>query len=97
MATSAKTEILTVRIAPRLLRAVKERARRAGRSVSSEVVMLLEAEVEGRRRRRTIAPISGWLSEQTVPTEVEGFRKARRRASAGLTSAVRAKARRARS
>jgi hypothetical protein len=95
MATSPKTEILTVRIAPRLLNAVKERARRAGRSVSSEVVMLLEAEVDARKPRRAIAPISGWLSDETVPTEVEGFRKARRRTSAELTSAVRAKGRRA--
>ena len=95
MASSAKTEILTVRIAPRLLNAVKERARRAGRSVSSEVVMLLQSEVDVDKPRRAIAPIGGWLSQEVVPTEAEEFRKGRRRVSAQLTSAVRAKARRA--
>jgi hypothetical protein len=42
----AATAVMTVRIDPALLRALKRKAEREGRSVSAEVVRLVRAEVE---------------------------------------------------
>ncbi len=41
----AKTSVMTLRIDPELLAAVKARAKRLGRSASAEVVFLLEREL----------------------------------------------------
>lgn len=94
MAVSAKTEILTVRIEPRLLKILRKRARVGGRSVSAEVVRVLQADVEENEPRRTIAPITGWLSAETPPETSEGLRELRQAASRRLSKAITAKARR---
>jgi hypothetical protein len=76
------TTIMTVRIAPELLSALKKWAKREGRSVSAEVVRLIAKEVEPvpiAQPRRTM----GMFSEFEAP-DLDDFMAVRRLATAAL-------------
>jgi len=87
--------VVSVRIAPALLRAVRARGRAEGRSVSGEIVSVLRAQVEVKPATpRKSQPITGWLHHLDVPKNHEEFRQGRREASARLLGAVAGPARR---
>jgi len=94
VANVVRSKILSVRIEPELLAAVKARARRNGRSVSSEIVFLVRSSVEATPARASIKPISGWLRDMDVSEDIDDFREARTQASAKLLESVRRKAQR---
>jgi hypothetical protein len=95
MARSVQSKVVSLRIDDELLKAVRERARIEGRSVSGEIVFLVRERVAaGRGNKKKAQRITGWLSDRPVPNEHADFRADRARASAQLARAVRRKARR---
>jgi hypothetical protein len=82
MGEQARTTVVSVRIAPALLRAVRAQARAEGRSVSGEIVSIVRARMSAQPKRKSLLPITGWLAELDVPETHAEFREARRRASA---------------
>jgi hypothetical protein len=88
---SYKGRVISIRIDDDLLRAVRERAMREGRSLSGEIVFVLRDRVktEPQRPRR---PITGWLRHLAAPETHAEFRSGRQRASTELYRAVRRKA-----
>jgi hypothetical protein len=78
--------VMTLRIDPELLAALKARAAREGRSVSAEVVRLIKHEVEPvqhQRARRTST--MGMFAEFEAPT-LEEFKRLRARFSARVAA-----------
>jgi hypothetical protein len=95
MSAGKPSQVLSIRIDPDLLEAVRERATAEGRSVSGEIVFLVRQHLDTPRpTRRPSRPITGWLAELDVPTEHSTFREARARASAALARAVSRKGKR---
>jgi hypothetical protein len=84
MAEQERTTVVSVRIAPSLLRAVRAQARAEGRSVSGEIVAMVRARISAQPKRKSVLPITGWLARLDVPETHAEFRKARREASARL-------------
>lgn len=85
--------VLSIRIDPDLLEAVRERARTEGRSVSGEVVFIVRNEIEARpAANEKPRPISGWLGRRDSPETHAGFQKGRAAISANLLRAVRRRA-----
>jgi hypothetical protein len=81
--------VVSVRIAPALLRAVRALARAEGRSTSGKIVSILRAQVEAEPATpRKSQPITGWLHHLDVPENHEQFRQGRHEASARLLRAV---------
>jgi len=83
------TEVLSLRISSDLLQAVRERAKADGRSVSKQIVSLLQEQMGGHVSAALSRPISGWLSHIESPETLAEFRLARRSASAALIRSVR--------
>lgn len=75
--------MVTLRIEPELLAALKRRAEREGRSVSAEVVRLIRREVEALPRAEPPKPTMGMFPDHEAP-DLEVFREARHAASAKL-------------
>jgi hypothetical protein len=64
--------IMTLRVTPELLQALKEKAAREGRSVSAEVVRLIARDVEPRRvRRAKRTSTMGMFADFEAPTLAE--------------------------
>ena len=85
--------VITVRIEPELLAALRERARRDGRSVSAEVIWMVRKEVEPvtrtpAKRVRTM----GMFSDFEAP-DASALRRLRRGISAALLASTRRRAR----
>jgi len=82
----AGSSIMTLRVDPELLLALKERAAREGRSVSAEVVQLIKRDVEpGTPQRAKRTSTMGMFADFEAPT-LEEFRRMRRRFSARVSS-----------
>jgi plasmid stability protein len=80
------TSIMTLRVDPELLRALKERAAREGRSVSAEVVRLITRDVDPVKPQRVKRISSmGMFADFEAPT-LEEFRRMRRRFSSRVSS-----------
>jgi hypothetical protein len=92
MANYSQSRVVSIRVAPQLLDAVREQARIEGRSVSGEIVSTLKQQLELKTRGR-IAPrkISGWLSHLQGPETHVDFRKGRARVSQMLERRMRVK------
>jgi hypothetical protein len=79
------TAIITVRLEPKLLTALKAKAREEGRSVSAEVVQLIRGAVEQKAppedRRRSMGMFADAGFE---PVEIEDVRRLRRETAARL-------------
>jgi hypothetical protein len=89
------SRVLSIRIDPELLEAIREQAEAEGRSVSGEIVFLVREQIEARPgNREKPRPISGWLADRAGPDTHAQFRKARARASSRLLRGVQSKARR---
>jgi hypothetical protein len=85
----AGTAIMTLRVDPALLAALKERAAREGRSVSAEVIRMIERNVEpprakGAKRTSTM----GMFADFDAPT-LDDFKRLRRRFSTLVSPARR--------
>jgi hypothetical protein len=78
-----RTTVVSVRITPALLRAVRVQARADGRSVSGEIVSIVSARLSAQAKRK-IQPITGWLARADIPETHAEFRKARQAASSLL-------------
>ena len=77
---------MTLRVDPELLKALKERAAREGRSVSAEVVRLITRDVDPVRPQRVKRISSmGMFADFAAPT-LEEFRRMRRRFSSRVSS-----------
>jgi hypothetical protein len=87
--TNYTGKVVSVRIDEPLLEAVRKRAKKDGRSISGEVAALVRAQLAAEPAARTIKPISGWLSDLDVPSDLEEFRAARREASTALLASTR--------
>jgi len=80
------SSIMTLRVDPELLKALKERAAREGRSVSAEVVRLITRDVDPVRPQRVKRISSmGMFADFAAPT-LEEFRRMRRRFSSRVSS-----------
>lgn len=79
------TAVVTVRLDPELLSALKAKVRRDGTTVSATIVKLLRAEVAPPRpvaaRRRTMGMFAGQFED----LDLDDFKHARRSLSARLT------------
>ena len=85
----AATAIMTLRIDPELLAALRVRARREGRSVSAEVVRMIRKDIEpASPRRRKPMRTMGMFADFEAP-ELEDFKRLRRQLSAGFWRRVR--------
>jgi len=83
----AGSSIMTVRVAPDLLAALKRRAAREGRSVSAEVVRMIKRDIEPAKPRRTKrTPTMGMFPDFDAPT-LEEFKRMRRRFASLVSSA----------
>jgi len=89
-----RTTVVSVRITPSLLRAVRAQARAEGRSVSGEIISIVRGCVSAQAKRK-ILPITGWLARSGVPETHADFREARTEASGRLIGKIK-RARRAR-
>jgi hypothetical protein len=91
----AATSVMTVRIDPQLLAALKARARRDGSTVSAEVVRLVRKEVTPAPARRRRARTLGMFANFEAP-ELDDLTSLRRALSASFhrTAGGRAKRRR---
>jgi hypothetical protein len=81
-----KSQMMTLRIAPELLAAVKARAKKLGRSASAEVVLLLERELK--TPTAPLSPVMGMFSD-FEDMDAEELRKERKRASRRFLAAAR--------
>jgi hypothetical protein len=70
--------VMTLRIEPNLLRALKERARREGRSVSAEVIQLIRKEIEAPKAPSTPPRRTAGMFAQFESVEIEDVRRLRR-------------------
>ena len=87
-----QSHVISIRLTPELLDAIRERARADGRSVSGEVVSIVKQQLAATAgRRRKPCKITGWLAHLEVPESHAEFRSARGFASAQLEQRVRAK------
>jgi hypothetical protein len=83
------TAIMTLRIDPGLLAALRQRAKREGRSVSAEVIRMIRKEVEPEpTRRRRVAPTMGMFAGFEAP-ELEEFTRLRREISVAVVRRLR--------
>ena len=82
------TTVVSVRIAPSLLRAVRAQARVEGRSVSGEIVSILRAKIVARPTQKRRQPVTGWLARLAVPETHTEFHEGRREASARLAQKI---------
>ena len=83
------TAIMTLRIDPGLLAALRRRAKREGRSVSAEVVRMIRKELEPEAmQRRRVSPTMGMFADFEAP-ELEEFKRLRREISAAVVRRVR--------
>ena len=73
----AATAIMTVRISPGLLAALKARAKDEGRSVSAEVVRMISKEIHAVPERRPKRTTMGMFPEFDAPT-LDEFKRLRR-------------------
>jgi len=92
MSERERTTVVSVRIAPSLLRAVQAQARAEGRSISGEIVSMIRARIGTLPKRKSVLPLTGWLARLDVPETHAEFREARREAShrlLGSTTRVR--------
>jgi len=88
----AGSSIMTLRVDPALLTALKEKAAREGRSVSAEVVRLIKRDVEpARHQRAKRTSTMGMFADFEAPT-LEEFKRMRRGFSS-RASATRARRR----
>ena len=77
---------MTLRMYPDLLAALKRRAAREGRSVSAEVVRMIERDVEPAKPRRTKRTSTmGMFPDFEAPT-LDEFKRMRRRFSSLVSS-----------
>ena len=91
----AGTAIMTLRIDPDLLAALRRRAKREGRSVSAEVIRMIRKEVEpAPSRQRKTRPTMGMFADFEAP-ELDAFKQLRRDISATFQKRLREAARRA--
>lgn len=89
MANYTPSHVLSIRLTPELLEAVREQARLDGRSVSGEVVSIVKEQLAGRAVARTKPrKIMGWLSHLDVPEKHSEFAAGRAEASATLLRGV---------
>ena len=89
------SQVLSIRIEPNLLRAVRARASDEGRSVSGAIVSMVRQQMgESPAPRAASRPISGWLADLDVPGTLAEFRQARAEVSATLARSTARKARR---
>ncbi len=93
MTTYNRSRVVSVRLDPELLEAVRTRAKSEGRSLSGEIVFILRDRVKAEPRQRQRRTITGWLRHVASPKELGEFRSGRESASAALLRAVRRKAR----
>jgi len=92
------TAVVSVRIVPELLQAVRAQAKTDGRSVSGEIASILRAQIASLpAERRRSKPLTGWLSHLDVPQTHAEFREGRREASATLLRGIERPHRRERS
>ena len=94
MANYTQSRVLSIRLTPELLDAVREQARIDGRSVSGEVVSIVKAQLAARRTvQAKPRRITGWLAHLEVPEAYAEFQAGRAAASAKLMQGIRARAR----
>lgn len=81
-----KSQMMTLRVAPELLAAVKARAKRLGRSTSAEVVLILERELD-----TPISPVSALMGMFSGFEEIDAseLRRERKRLGRRLVAAAR--------
>jgi plasmid stability protein len=85
----AASTIMTLRIDPELLSALRERAAREGRSLSAEVVQLIKRDLApARRQRATRISTMGMFADFEAPTLHE-LRQMRRRFSSRISPPAR--------
>lgn len=80
-----KSQMMTLRVAPELLSAVRARAKRLGRSASAEVVFLLERELK--TPIAPLAPVMGMFTGFEL-LDADDLRRERARASRRLLAAA---------
>lgn len=80
----AATAVLTVRLDPGLLDAVKSKVRREGTTVSAAIVKLLRAEVQQHGPRRPLRRTMGMFAGQFDDVGLDELKDARRALSARL-------------
>jgi hypothetical protein len=84
----AASRIMTLRIEPDLLAALRQRAKREGRSVSAEVIRMIRKEVEpAPARPRGAKRTMGMFGDFESP-ELEEFKRLRREISASFQRRV---------
>jgi len=93
MTTYNRSQVVSVRLDPELLEAVRARANSEGRSLSGQIVFILRDRVKAEPPQRQRRPITGWLRHVASPKDLGEFRRGRESASAALLQAVRRKAR----
>src|SRR5262245_47001843 len=87
--TTKRTTVVSVRIVPELLDAVRSKAALDGRSVSGEIVSILRGQVASRQaERKSPKPLTGWLRHLDVPDTYAEFREGRRGASSRLLRGI---------
>ncbi len=89
MAARERSTVVSVRITPSLLRAVRLQAEEEGRSVSGEIVAMVRARVSVDSKRKNVLPLTGWLAKLDVPDTHAEFRMARREISRHFRARVR--------
>ncbi len=82
----AASAVVTVRLDPELLDALKSKVRRDGTTVSATIVKLLRAEVEPRRPRHTLRRTMGMFAGQFQDLDLDELKRARRALSARLVN-----------
>jgi len=75
--------MMTVRLDAELLQALKERAKRSGRSVSAEVIRLIRKEIVPRRSRKRQKTM-GMFSHLGTPPDLATFKRDRRSISSQI-------------
>ncbi len=94
MANYSQSRVLSIRLAPELLDAVREQARIDGRSVSGEVVSIVKERLASRPLGHAKpGKITGWLAHLDVPETHAEFRAGRTEASAKLEQGIRSRGR----
>jgi hypothetical protein len=95
MGNYAGSRVVSVRIEPELLEAVRHRAKVEGRSVSGQIVLIVREQVQAEpKTKQKQKPITGWLRHLAVPESDDAMRAGRAEVTKKLMRAVRRKARR---
>jgi hypothetical protein len=89
----AATSVVTVRIDPELLDAVKSKVRREGTTVSAAIVKLLRADVRPPTRRPPFRRTMGMFAGQFEDVGLDELKQARRALSARLVEPARGRRR----